>query len=54
MRSYFEEYERKYEKPRMGKTTVGFSGIDPAPQYGTEDVQEILSRVGAIDCGEIT
>ena len=32
MNSYFEEFEKKYNRPQMDRVTVGFSGIDPAPK----------------------
>lgn len=54
MRSYFEEFERKYEKPQVNDITIGFSGIDPAPKYEAGDVQEMLSQFDSVDCGEIT
>ncbi len=48
MKSYFEEFEKKYNKPRMDKITVGFSGIDPAPKGFMEQANI------SIDAGEIT
>ena len=30
MANYFEEFLQEYQRPVMGKITVGFSGIDPA------------------------
>ena len=32
VRSYFEEFDKKYNRPVMDKVTVGFSGIDPPPK----------------------
>ena len=46
MKSYFEEFDRKYNQPHMDSITVGFSGIDPSPKAESE--------FSTIDCGEIT
>ena len=48
MKSYFEEFERNYNKPRMENITVGFSGIDPTPK-ALGEVKDV-----SIDAGEIT
>jgi len=32
MANYFEEFLQEYQRPVMGKITVGFSGIDPSPK----------------------
>ena len=48
MKSYFEEFDKKYNRPSMDKITVGFSGIDPTPKGFTENTEI------AIDAGEIT
>ena len=50
-KSYFEEFDRKYNRPKMEKITVGFSGIDPAPK-STE--WEGGGQIDIIDSGEIT
>lgn len=58
MKSYFEEFERNYNKPRMENITVGFSGIDPSPK--SSFAESIGGGDGggsipiAIDAGEIT
>ena len=62
-KSYFEEFEKKYNRPRMNDITVGFSGIDPAPkseeteeaiiQIVQQEVQQELQSFSAMDCGEI-
>ena len=31
-KSYFEEFDKKFNRPKMNSITVGFSGIDPAPK----------------------
>ena len=54
MKSYFEEYERKYEKPRVEKITVGFSGIDPSLKGVSEEevaqtVQDVVESMSADD-----
>ena len=66
MKSYFEEFERRYNRPKMDRITVGFSGIDPAPKNSenlvtSETVQEIAEeaieevfQTVSLDCGEIT
>ena len=36
-KSYFEDFEKKYNRPRMNNITVGFSGIDPAPKNEIDD-----------------
>ena len=50
MRSYKEEFERKYEQPYIGKVIVGFSGIDPSRKQqeadtglSTEEVNELIA-----------
>ena len=43
MKSYFEEFERRYNRPKMDRVTVGFSGIDPAPKNNNEDIDQIVS-----------
>ena len=48
MKSYFEEFKKKYNKPHMDKITVGFSGIDPTPKGIIEETNI------SIDAGEIT
>ena len=55
MKSYFDEFDKKYNRPSMDKITVGFSGIDPAPKGFTE-ATEIAIDAGEItvDAGEIT
>ena len=58
MKSYFEEFEKKYNRPQMNNITVGFSGIDPAPRSNEtivtpEIVIEALESL-IIDGGEIT
>ena len=46
-KSYFEEFEKKYNRPRMNDITVGFSGIDPAPksEIDSDDVSTIANTV---------
>ena len=48
MKSYFHEFEKKYNRPSMEKITVGFSGIDPSPKSISETANI------SIDAGEIT
>ena len=48
MKSYFEEFEKKYHRPSMEKITVGFSGIDPS----LKSISETANI--SIDAGEIT
>lgn len=45
-KSYFEEFEKKYNRPRMNDVTVGFSGIDPAPksEFDTETARAVASQ----------
>ncbi len=58
MKSYFEEFDKKYNRPRMDEITVGFSGIDPPPKLsfiesiGGEDGGESIPIT--IDAGEIS
>ena len=64
-KSYFEEFEKKYNRPTMNNITVGFSGIDPAPKGGGSEVSEealkeaaseVITEIlqaASIDCGEI-
>ena len=42
MKSYFEEFEKKYNRPQMDRVTVGFSGIDPAPKSVDDDSIEAI------------
>ncbi len=54
-----EEFARDYERPRVNRVTVGFSGIDPPPKVGREDLasalQEYFTSLNiGIDGGEIT
>lgn len=44
MKSYFEEFEKKYNKPRMNEITVGFSGIDPAPKNESGSIDDSVAE----------
>ena len=56
-KSYFEEFEKKYNRPRMNDITVGFSGIDPEQKTNEAEILEIVRQeiqsFDSIDCGEI-
>ena len=56
MKSYFHEFEKKYNRPSMEKITVGFSGIDPSPKSSFQQIENISIDGGEItlDSGEIT
>jgi len=60
MKSYFEEFDKKYSRPRMERITVGFSGIDPAPKSSGSggldmaDLEAFFGDINNIDCGEIS
>ena len=45
VRSYFEEFDKKYNRPVMDKITVGFSGIDPSPKNNndSENIEAIIA-----------
>lgn len=56
IKSYFEEFNRRYNQPQINKVTVGFSGIDPSPKIETQDnpthtgsTQEIIKDLTASD-----
>ena len=58
MKSYFEEFERRYNRPTMNNITVGFSGIDPAPKSSgsgesSVDIDDFFKNINTIDCGVI-
>ena len=60
MKNYFEEFDKKYNRPSVGNITVGFSGIDPTPKAGETEKQAAAEAVteifqsATLDCGEIT
>lgn len=45
MRSYFEEFEKKYNRPTMNRITVGFSGIDPSPKNESDIDDEAVHEI---------
>ena len=54
--SYAEEFYEKYERPSVGKMTVGFSGIDPSLSQReiTHAVLESMNNLNlTLDSGEI-
>ena len=63
--SYMEEFNRRYNQPRMNRVTVGFSGIDPdekqlndtqkgeVSELAEQHYQEKLEAIQGIDCGII-
>ena len=51
--SWIEEFERKYNKPKIEPIIVGFSGIDPQPKVDV-DAEELLKNIKlVIDSGNI-
>ena len=44
-KSYFEEFDKKYNRPQIDNITVGFSGIDPAPKSNDDigNIEAILA-----------
>ena len=58
IKSVFQEFYNRYDKPKIEEITVGFSGIDPAQKAADErEFAEKVIRVvssTSIDCGEIT
>ena len=41
-KSYFEEFDKKYNRPSMDRITVGFSGIDPARKNADDSDIELI------------
>lgn len=57
MEDYREEYDSRFERPYIGRKTVGFSGIDPAvsPEEISRAIADAVnSERLKFDAGEIT
>lgn len=45
VKSWFEDFDRRYNQPEINKVTVGFSGIDPS----RKDTSELEARVSELE-----
>ena len=45
VKSWIEDFERRYNQPEINKVTVGFSGIDPS----RKDTSELEARVSELE-----
>lgn len=49
MKSYVEEFERKYERPVVNEMIVGFSGIDPSSKSEYDANKLSPQQVGIVN-----
>ena len=45
IKSWFDEFERRYDQPQINNVTIGFSGIDPS----RKDTSELVERISHIE-----
>ena len=47
VRSYFEEFDKRYNRPAMDNVTVGCSGIDPSPNVDSIVQEQLKIRTAS-------